>query len=165
MNSTVKAGLILGVAAEVWVYFIGFLGWYKDPVLMNFFWIVILIHVGILIWALRLTREQKSYGQQVGAGTLISVIASVLIFLGSILFTEVVFPDYFAEVRTAGENMMREQGMAEADITAQLDAMAPMQTTFMQALSGCIGTILTGLVASLIIAAFYKKKGEAQTAA
>ena len=164
MNSTVKAGLILGVAAEVWVYFMGLAGWYTDPVLMNLFWVVILIHIGVLVWALRLTREQKSYGQQVGAGTLISVIGSAIIFFGSILFTAVVFPNYFAEVRAAGESVMREQGMAEADIMAQLDAMAVMQTTFMQALSGCIGTIVTGVLASLVIAIFYKKKPEGQPA-
>ena len=165
MNSTVKAGLILGVAAEVWIYFMGLAGWYTDPVLMNLFWVVIPIHVGVLVWALRPARDQKSYGQQVGAGTLISVIGSVVIFLGSILFTAVVFPNYFTEVRAAGESMMRERGMADADIMAQLDAMAPMQTTFMQALFGCIGTILTGVLASLVIAIFYRKKPGGQPAA
>ena len=164
MNSTVKAGLILGVAAEVWVYFMGFTGWYSHPVLMNLFWVVVLIQVGVLIWGLRLTREGKTYGQQVGAGVLISLIGGAIVFLGSILFTAVVFPDYFSELRVAGEKMMREQGMAEADITAQLDAMATMQTTFMQALSGFIGTFATGAIASLVIAIFYKKKPEGQPA-
>jgi hypothetical protein len=165
MNFTVKAGLVLGIAAEIWIFLLGIMGWYKDPVLMNLFWVVILIHIGVLIWGLRSTRETKTYGQQVGAGTLISLYGAVIIFFGSILFTAVVFPNYFADVRAAGEETMRSQGMVEADITAQLDAMAPMQTTFMNAISGFIGTVLTGILVSLVIAIFFKKKSEAQPAA
>lgn len=165
MNSTIKAGLILGVAGEAWVYIMGFLGWYTDPVLMNLFWLVIVIQLGVLVWGLRMTKETKTYGQQVATGTLISVYGGIIIFIGGVLFTAVVFPNYFAEVRAAGENMMREQGMTEADITARLDAMAPMQTTLMSALTGFIWTILTGVMMSLVIAIFFRKKPVPQPAA
>lgn len=166
MKSTLKAGIVLGVAVEIWVYLMGFMGWYKDPAMLNLFWLVILIQIGVLVWGLRLTaKEGKTYGQQVGAGVLMSLVGGAIIFGGSLLFTTLVFPHYFEEVRKAGEEMMRQQGISDADITTQLDAMAPMQTSFMQALQGLLGTVITGAVVSLIVALFFRKKPEGQPAA
>jgi hypothetical protein len=36
-----------------------------------------------------------------------SLIGGVIIFFGSMLFTSVVFPDYFTELRQLGEETMR----------------------------------------------------------
>jgi len=79
------------------------------------------------------------------------------------LFTSVVFPNYFAELRALGEEMMRAEGKAATDVKAILDAQAPMQTSFMQALFGFIGTMVTGFVVSLIAGASLKKKDTAST--
>lgn len=160
MKPTLKAGLVLGLAVELWVYVMGILGWYKDPVLLNFFWLVILIQIGVLIWGLRLTADGKTYGAQVGAGVLMSLVGGVIIALGSILFTTVVFPNYFEELRAASEEMMRKQVLSEEEIETQLDSMAPLQTPIMQAIQGFFGTLVTGLLASLVIAIFIRKKEE-----
>jgi hypothetical protein len=37
MNSTVKAGIVLGILVSAWTYLTGITGWYKDPVLYNLF--------------------------------------------------------------------------------------------------------------------------------
>ena len=162
MHSTMKAGLVLGVLVTIWTFLMGLTGWYKDPALLNLFWVVILIQIGVLVWGLKLTaNEGKSYWSQVGAGTMMSLVGGVIIFLGSLLFTSVVFPNYFEELRTLGEEVMRAEGKAEAEIKAILDAQAPMQTTFMQALFGFIGTMVTGFVVSLIAGAALKKKDTA----
>jgi hypothetical protein len=74
------------------------------------------------------------------------------------LFTTVVFPEYFNDLRKVGEEVLRTQGMSEGDIKTALDTQAQMQTPFIQALSGFIGTLATGLVVSLIVGAFVRKK-------
>ncbi|MBM4162240.1 MAG: DUF4199 domain-containing protein [Ignavibacteria bacterium] len=154
-----KTGLVLGVLVVIWMFIVGFAGWYKDAVLLNLFYVVILIQIGVLIWGLRFTaREGRGYGGQVGAGMLMSVIGGVIIFFGSILFTSVAFPDYFEEVRRAGEEVLRGQGMSDADIRTYLDQQAAMQTPFVNALTGFIATLVTGLIVSLIAAAFLRKK-------
>jgi hypothetical protein len=48
--------------------------------------------------------------------------------------------------------------MSAADIKSALEAQLPMQTSFMQALMGFIGTIVTGLIVSLGLGLFLKKK-------
>lgn len=161
MKSILKAGLVLAVLVEIWTYFIGFSGWYKDPVLQNAFWVVILIEIGVLIWGLRLTaREGRGYGAQLGAGTLMSVVGAVLIFIGSYLFTEVVFPNYFAEINEVYRTMMMEQGLSQEQIEAQLASTAPMQNSFISALMGAVMTVVTGFLASLVIAAIVRHRPE-----
>jgi len=159
MNTVVKAGLVLGLLCEVWTYLMGFTGWYKDPALMNLFYVVIAIEVGVLIWALRQTAAQgRKYGGQVAAGTSVSAVGAVVIFVGSVLFTAVVFPDYFQELAAIQEQMMADQGLSEEQIRPVLDAQAAMSTPVINALIGSVMTVITGCLASLVIGAFVKAK-------
>jgi hypothetical protein len=159
MNTTLKAGILLGVLVSAWTYLMGITGWYKSPALMNLFWFVILIQIGVLVWGLRLTAaEGRNYWGQVKTGTFISLIGGMMIFCGSYVFTSVVFPNYFVEIRALGEEMLRSKGMSNLEIKAALDGQAPMQTSFMQALFGFIGTVVTGPVVSLMLGLFLKKK-------
>jgi hypothetical protein len=159
MKSTLKAGLVLGILVSAWTYVMGITGWYKDPVLLNLFWLVILIQIGVLVWGLRMTAgDGKSYWGQVGAGAMISLIGGIIIFCGSYLFTSLVFPNYFAEIRAAGEEWMKSRGMSVAEIKSTLDAQVSMQTSFMQALMGFIGTVVTGPIVSMVLGLFLKKK-------
>lgn len=158
MNLTVKSGIVLGVAVVAWTFIMGITGWYKHPTLLNLFWVVILIQIIIMAWALKGTAPGSTYGSQVKAGTVMSLIGGVIIFCGSMLFTAVVYPNYFEELRTVGQEVLRSQGKSDAEVTAVLEAQAPMQTSFWQALFGFIGTFVTGVVVSLIAGAFLKGK-------
>jgi hypothetical protein len=159
MKSIVKTAVVLGLTCMAWQLVMGLTGWYLHPVLLNLFWIVILIQIGVMVWGLRLTAaEGRTYGGQVGAGVLMSVFGGVIIFFGSLLFTTVFFPHYFEDIRRVGEEMLKAKGMSDAAVKAQLDLQAPVQTPFMSALTGFLGTVVTGLVISLITAAFIRKK-------
>jgi hypothetical protein len=160
MSTIIKAGAVLGILAEAWTYIMGFTGWYKDPSMSALFLpVVIAIPVAVLYWALcKTAKEGRSYGGQVAAGLLICLIASVIIFIGSIIFTSYVFPEYFEEIRAMTAGQLEAAGMAEEEIQTTLDMQASVQTPFMQAIFGVIGTIVTGLVASLVIAIWVRKK-------
>jgi hypothetical protein len=159
MISVWKAGIALGVLVAVWTFLMGFSQWYKDPTLQYLFWAVIIIQIGVLIWGLTVSaRQEPGYWKQVGTGVMISVIGAVIIFFSSLLFTTVVFPRYFEEVRAAGVEVMKSQGMSDARIAEEVARLAPTQTPFLQALFGVIGTIVTGFVISLPLAAIFRKK-------
>ncbi len=158
MSSTVRTGLSIGVAVVAWTFVMGITGWYRHPALLNLFWVVIPIQIFLLVLGLKSSAAENAYGKQVGSGTLASILAAVLIFGGSILFTTVVFPFYFEELRTLQATMLEKAGKGPAEIRAEVEAMATTQTPFLQALFGAIGTVVTGLVASLVIAAFARKK-------
>ncbi len=159
MQSIVKAGIVLGLAAEVWTFIVLSLGWHADPMMLMLFYLVIFIQTGVLFWGLRMTAAQgRTYGGQVVAGLLISGIGAVIIFVGSFILTSYVFPDYFVELEQGLRTMLQTQGLPEADIQAQIDAMAGSNTPVMNALNGVIGTVITGLILSLIIGSFVKAK-------
>ena len=158
MNVPIRAGILLGVLCVVWTFVMGFTGWYKDPVMMNAFFLVIVFEIAVIIWALRKTCATAAYGRQVANGLVVSVVAGVLIVCGSLLFTTVAFPDYFKELEAAQVAMLKAQGLSDGDISTQVAAQAAMQTPIMNALSGFIGTVVTGLIVSAIAGAFLRRK-------
>jgi len=158
MSVPVKTGVLIGVACVFWTFVMGFTGWYKDPTLLNLFWVVVAIEVGFLVWGLRQTAAVNAYWPQVGAGTLAAVVAAVLIFCGSMIFTSMVFPHYFEELRAIQAEMLKAKGQTADQIAAVQALAAPFQTPLINALSGVVGTVVTGFVASLVIAAFCRKK-------
>lgn len=157
-NVVVKAGIWLGVLCVVWMLVMGFTGWYKHPTLLNLFYLVIVIEGGVLVWGLRQTAATTGYGGQVGKGTAMAAVGAVVIFFGSLLFTVVLFPNYFEELRTIQGEMLRAQGRTEAEIEAAANLARAFQTPLPNAILGSVMTVLTGLVESLIIAIFVRKK-------
>src|SRR5688572_2466909 len=125
MNPILSAGLLIGVLCSAWTFVMGFTGWYKDPALANVFFAVILIEIGGLIWGLRRTAAQgRAYGGQILAGTMMAVVAGVIIIASSLVFTTIVFPDYFNEVERTYRATLQQQGKSEADIAAAVQASA-----------------------------------------
>ena len=159
VNRTVlTGGVALGLGVAAWTLVMGFSGLYRHPTLSGLFFLVVPMQIGVLIWALRRTRAAgKGYGGQVMAGAQLSVIAAPIVFVQSYLFTAVIFPSYFSDIRAVYENILREQGLDEAAI-AQALQQADTPTSFGQALTGAVATIITGLFVSAIAAVFIRDK-------
>ena len=160
MNPTLAAGLLIGVLCGVWTFVMGFTGWYKDPAMASvFIMVVIPIEVGGLIWGLRRTAAQgRSYSGQVVAGSVMSIIAGLVIIVSSLLFTTVAFPDYFNELNAAGREIMVRDGRTEAEIAAHFESIRTMQTPVNNALTGFFMTIVTGITATAIIAIWVRAR-------
>ena len=158
MSVPIRAGVLLGVLCVIWTFVMGFSGWYKDPVMLNLFFLVILLEIGIVIWALRKTAPAAAWGGQILNGLVLSLVASAIIFAGSLAFTTVAYPNYFTEIQAVQAEMLKSAGMSEAEIKTQLAAAAGMQTPLMNALTGVIGTVVTGVLVAAIAGAFWRKK-------
>ena len=159
MNPIVSAGLLIGVLCGIWTFVMGVTGWYKDPTMLNMFFVVIVIEIAGLIWGLRKTAAQgRTYSGQVVAGTMMSIVAGLVIIGSSLLFTTVAFPNYFEEVNAASREMMLKAGQTDAEIEAAMQSAAGMQTPLKQALSGFIGTFVTGVIASAIIGVWIRAR-------
>jgi hypothetical protein len=130
MNPILNTGLLIGALCAVWMFVCGVTGWYKDPALNLLFFLVIPIEIGGLIWGLRQTaREGRTYRAQIVAGTMMAVIAGVVIIAGSLAFTSM-YPDAMDTMRAAD----------------------PSATPMSGALNGFIYTLVTGILASATIA-------------
>lgn len=153
-----RTGALLGVLVALWTFVMGFTGWYRQPSLLFLFWLVIPLQIVVLVLMLRKTAPAAGYLRQVQNGVAASVIASIIIFASSLLFTMVVFPSYFAELEALGRLQMAKQGLSPEQIEAVVKAQAPMQKPLGSAFAGALGTWITGLFTSLIAAAWLRKK-------
>jgi hypothetical protein len=159
MKTILKWGVILGVLVEVWSYVYVSAGWHRSPATFNLFWIVFPIQIVVLVLALRATAaEGRGYGGQLVAGTLVSIIGGILVVIGSYLCMTVVFPNYAREVLAMQEQALRAAGKSEEEIRQLVQMAAKTGSPAVSAIAGCIGTIVTGFVSSLVIAAFVRAK-------
>lgn len=158
MRESIIGGVALGMSVSLWTILMGVTGWYADPVMMNVFFVVVLIQIGILAILLAKTRHRFGYGRQVAHGLVASAVGAAIIFGSSLLFTTVLFPDYFETLRAVHEAQLTAEGLSADEIAARVEAAAGAQTPLMQALSGVFGTLVTGLVVSLILAIFLRRK-------
>jgi hypothetical protein len=159
MPPILAAGVLIGVLCGAWTLVMGITGWYKDPVMLNAFFLVIALEIGGLIWGLRKTAaEGRTYGGQIVAGTMMTVIAGVIIMVFSLLFTMVLFPNYFTELQDAYRQILRQQGKSDAEIAEAVRRSMAGATPMGQAVQGFVGTFLTGILASAVIAIFARAR-------
>lgn len=159
MPNTVKSGILLGVLVEIWTAVIILARWHVDPVMMNLFFLVIPLQIAILVMALRKEAPNAGYGKQVLNGLVVSLVAAAIVFAGSYLLTTTVFPNYFAEVKAAGEALLAKAGRTPEQVAADMAKNAAMYEPLANSVTGAIGTTVTGLVVSLVAAAFLRRKG------
>jgi hypothetical protein len=159
MNPVLAAGVLIGVLCGLWTFVMGFTGWYKDPQMLNVFFLVVVIEIAGLVWGLRRTAaEGRTYGGQIVAGTMMSIIAGVIIIMFSLVFTTVLFPSYFTDLQDAYRQILQRQGKTEAEIVQELNKAQAGATPMGQALQGFMGTLITGILASAIIGIFFRRK-------
>jgi hypothetical protein len=161
MNPILNAGLLIGLLSGGWIFAMGLTGWYKNPALMRILFVVsglILIEIGGLIWGLRRTAAQgRTYGGQIVAGAMMAVIAGVIIITASLLFTTVAFPEYFQELESAHRTILQQQGKSDAEIAGELSRTMSDAAPMNQALQEFIGTFITGILASAVIAIWVRR--------
>jgi len=158
MSVTLRGGVTIGLLCALWTYVMGWTGWYRDPALLNLFWIVIVIEIAVLVWALRsVSSAGATYGGLVREGTLMALLGGVLIFIGSYLFTTVFFPEYFREIREISGEIMKAEGLSAEEIRLRLEAQDTMASPFLNALMGFLGTLLTGVLASALLGLVLRK--------
>lgn len=159
MNPILSAGLLIGVLCGAWTFVMGLTGWYRDPVLLNLFFLVIVIEIAGLVWGLRQTAAQgRGYGSQVIAGTMMAIVAGVVVICSSLLFTTVAFPDYFNELETMYIEILQQQGLSATEIARRVAENRAANTPMGQAMQGFIATLITGIVASAIIAIWVRSR-------
>ena len=134
------------------------------PALANvlFISVAMAIQIAGLIWGLRQTARSRTYGGQILAGTMMSIVAGVIIIVSSLVFTTIVFPNYFADIEQSYRTALQQQGKSDAEIAAAIQASAASATPMAQAMSGFIGTLVTGIVASAVIGLFARRRVESE---
>jgi hypothetical protein len=94
-----------------------------------------------------------------------AVVAGVIVVASSLVFTMVAFPDYFRELEDAYRVVARAQGKSDAEIAQSIRDNMAGATPMGQAMGGFLGTLVTGIVASAVIALIVRSRAPVNPAA
>jgi hypothetical protein len=125
----------------------------------SLFWdLVILIQFLCLILGLvRTAKEGNRYWAQVGSGTLMSLIAGIILFFMVCLFTTV-FPSYSEAMAALQRRALEGAGRTPEEIKFTMNIVAGTAIPWVQGLSALMATVVIGFGCSLCIAALVRKR-------
>lgn len=150
VRTTAIAGVGLGLVVLLWQ--IASVG---AGLISVFVPVAVVAQLVVVIGLLARTRTRHSWAQQLAAGTAASAIACVFIGAGSLLTTVVLFPDALATMRAETELALAAAGKSPDEIAAAVAMIAPVP----QAVSGVVGTLVTGAVIAALAGIGLRQKG------
>lgn len=157
-RSAIKWGLIIGVASIAFSTIIFLSGQFGNQTLSYLGYLILIVG---LVLAMKDFRTQNNgfmrYGQGLGLGSLTSAVCGVL--SGAFIYVYMAFVDTTLneQILDKAREQWEKQGMSEQ----QMEQAAEMSKTFMgpgaMFVFGVLGTLIFGVILSLIIAAIMKK--------
>ena len=157
-RSAIKWGLIIGVASIAFSTIIFLSGQFGNQTLSYLGYLILIVG---LVLAMKDFRTQNNgfmrYGQGLGLGSLISGVTGLL--SGAFMYVYMAFVDTTLneQLLDKAREQWEKQGMSEQ----QMEQAAEMSKTFMgpgvMFVFGVLGTLIFGVILSLIIAAIMKK--------
>jgi len=126
----------------------------------------LVIMIGGLFLGIKSFRDDSrggilSYGQSVGAGTVISLYVGIISAVFTYILYTVIDPDLMEKGFTFAEERLIEQGrLSDAMIEQQMQLIRKISSPLISAISGVIGSVFMGVIISLIVAIFVKRDGD-----
>lgn len=161
MKQVIISALVLTALVAVLSLLLAASGMHRNnPIGANIAFLVpaILLNIGCIVWALRATAPGAGYLRQVGNGTLLGLVAGVLIFAFSMFMLTVLMPSYLGEVQESTIAWLQAQQIPDEVRAQQIEAIKNTGTV-QNSLGGLIGTFSTSIVTSLVAAIFLRRKG------
>lgn len=123
-----------------------------------------LVQIGILVFAMLQYRKMQegeflSYGNALGLGVLTSLVAGVLVAIYTFVFFQYIAPGEIERLLLEAENAMiaANPNMTDEQIDMGLKITTWMLNPIAMVFMAIIGTVFSGTIFSLIIAAFVKR--------
>ena len=157
MSPVLKGGIGLGIGVIVTSLVWGFGGLYKNPSLglVNILLFVALTF-GAVGWTL--SKTMRGYGGQIVAALGVAVIAIPLVVFNGYLFAGVLFPDVIDVQLQQQQDKFAAAGMSDQEIEQAMGVAEKFMTPLVQGIVGGIMTLITSLIAGLILAAFIRSR-------
>lgn len=130
-------------------------------------WITNILNWGVIIvtiiLAVRQHRDKElggmiSFGRSFYVGFIVSLLIGLVSAVWGYIFFAFIEPDLIdTMLEVAKEQMMDQQGMSASDAEQGMEMMSWMFTPGMFAVFGLIGSVIAGVIFSLIISPFMKR--------
>jgi hypothetical protein len=156
----IQFGLILTIASIVYtlvVYYSGNLysTWAQYP--------TYIIIAAIIFFAQKKLAEISgneglSYGKALGFGVMLSIVSAIFLVIFNYLFYAVIAPEAIQQGIDFAEQALLERGLPDDQVEIALEMQKKFMTTPYMVGMGLVGTVLIGLVISLITSIITKKE-------
>jgi Protein of unknown function (DUF4199) len=152
---------VIGALFSLLLYFTGFQT-EKLAVGQHLTWLMVIAHAAVLWFGIKAVREESpdkslSYGQGVGAGTLISLYSGLMSAVYTFIHFKFINPNFFDYQMELVRQKWVQAGMSDT----QMEQAESITRKFMgPGVSTCfalVATVIFGLILSLIIAAILKR--------
>ena len=164
MNTKLTYAVILTVAQAVFSLLMFLLGFQTDKMAagQNLQWLGLIISIVVLWLGIKAVREESpdkslSYGQGVGAGTLISLYSGLLSAVYTYIHFKFINTNFFEYQQEFMRSKWAEKGMSEAQMEAAGNMMKKFSGPGITSIMVPIMAVIMGLILSLIIAAILKR--------
>ncbi len=162
-SSTVYTyGLYLGIASIVFgliTYYGGLLG-NKAFGYLGYLILAVFIFLGLKHYKEKENKGFMRYGQGLGVGVLISLVGGIVSGVFTYVFFAFIDPAKHQELMAVVQEQQMQAGVSEAQLEQMEGVMSTMMSPLSMALMGIVGSVILGLIFSLIISAILKKDPE-----
>ncbi len=100
-----------------------------------------------------------TYGQAVGAGVVIFLYYSIISAIFAYILYTLIDPELTAKQLAMAEELMEKRGMPQEAINAGMNIQRKMMKPEIMALISIFGSMITGVIISLLVAIFVRKEG------
>ena len=153
-----KWGLISGVASILYTTVIYLTGQFTNSSLN---WLSIIFPITFIVLAMRDYRTLNggfmTYGEGVSLGTLTAVVAGLLSMIYNFVYTTFIDSTIQDQIKDQLRAQYEERGLSDEQIDQALAMTEKIQTPGITFFLGVLGAGLTGLIISLIVAAFMRR--------
>lgn len=168
MGTKLTYALILAAASAVLRLLLYFTGYETEKLAVgqHFQWFGFVIFAVVLFLGIKAVREEKpyqalSYGQGVGAGTVISLLGGVFSGIYNFIHLKFINPDFADYQLELIRQKWAEAGMGDAQMEQAEGVARFMAGPGMTAVMTIVGSVVIGVIFSLIIAAILKRPAPA----
>lgn len=161
-QATLNSGLILGLALVIYTLLLYFL---DQTFNKSLGYVSILIIIIGLVLGIKSFRDDArggimSYGQGVGAGTVIGLYAGIIGAIFTFLLYEVIDPDLMGKLLTFTEEKLIETGRVPEEMIEQImEQQKKFMAPWIMSIGSIINYVFFGVVVALIASIFLKKEG------
>jgi len=161
LKHSMNYGLIMGVSLVILSLIIYLMGILKPPFwvsIINWIIVIAIIYIGSKKYRDEVLGGAIGYGNAVGYGVLVSAFSAVITSFFTVLLVTVIDPEYVNKLLVIVEEEMVNKGLPDEQISAGLEMSKKFMSPIFMFFSGLLGSVLTGLVISLITSIFVKKE-------
>ncbi|MDB6113291.1 MAG: hypothetical protein JWQ62_236 [Lacunisphaera sp.] len=164
MGTKFTYALILTISQTVFTLLMFFLGFQTEKIATGqyFQWVPLVITIVVLWLGIKAVREENegkylTYGQGVGAGTLISLFSGLMSGVYAYIHFKFVNPNFFDYQLTLMRDKWAAKGLSENQMEQAENMMRKFSGPGVYAITTPIIVVCIGVIISLILAAILKR--------